>query len=237
MTSNRFRILLPALLLVVGPALSAQPPAAPMRPVELTVTSIMRGPDLVGYPPENLRWSADSQQLFFDWRRPGEEEPSTYAVGRAGGQPRQLTEDQKKRAVPVNGRWDAAHQRVVFADRGDIVMIDASGARHDLTRTAAVESSPRWVRHDRAITYVREGNLYLVPLDAGGAPTVEQLTDNAPHKPDARLTDSQKFLRDQEAQLLDAVREQADRKKKAEQKDKEVKLPGSSCRIARPSSI
>ena len=32
----------------------------------LTVDSIMRGPDLVGYPPEGLRWSADSQNLYFE---------------------------------------------------------------------------------------------------------------------------------------------------------------------------
>ena len=40
----------------------------------------MRGPDLVGYPPDSLRWSADSQKLYFDWRKPGEEEASTYVV-------------------------------------------------------------------------------------------------------------------------------------------------------------
>jgi len=51
----------------------------------LTVDSIMRGPDLVGYPPDGLRWSADSQKLYFEWRKPGEEEASTYVVGRDGG--------------------------------------------------------------------------------------------------------------------------------------------------------
>ena len=35
------------------------PVAAPAR-LQLTVDSIMRGPDLVGWPPANLRWSADS---------------------------------------------------------------------------------------------------------------------------------------------------------------------------------
>ena len=38
----------------------------------LTVDSIMRGPDLVGYPPTNPRWSADSQKRYFEWRKPKE---------------------------------------------------------------------------------------------------------------------------------------------------------------------
>lgn len=33
-------------------------PAAPARPFELTVDRIMRGPDLVGWTPTGLRWSA-----------------------------------------------------------------------------------------------------------------------------------------------------------------------------------
>src|SRR5437762_13526594 len=49
---------------------------------QLTVDSIMRGPDLVGYPPTNLRWSADSQKLYFEWRKPAEKESSTYVVSR-----------------------------------------------------------------------------------------------------------------------------------------------------------
>jgi hypothetical protein len=40
----------------------------------------MRGRTLVGYPPTNLRWSADSQKLYFEWRKPKEKEASTYVV-------------------------------------------------------------------------------------------------------------------------------------------------------------
>jgi dipeptidyl aminopeptidase/acylaminoacyl peptidase len=215
-------ILLVFVLLVSELAPRAQQGSASGPRLPLTVDSIMRGPDLTGYPPESLRWSADSRTLYFDWRRPGEDDASTYSVGRDGGAPVKLTDDQTKTAPPVNGRWDKAHTRVLFADRGDIVMIDAAGVRHAITRTTAVESSPRWVRHDTAITYVREGNLFLVPVDGAG---VQQLTDNGPKKSDPRLTDSQKFIRDEEAQLLDAVKEARTKKQKADDKDKADKLP------------
>ncbi len=129
-------------LFVTAPALLAE--RAPSRPqaspaksdkFALSVDSIMRGPDLVGYPPENLRWSADSQKLFFDWRKPGDEEASTYVVGRDGGSPVKLTDAQKKLTPPANGQWDRAHRRVLFTDRGDVVMIDDHGIRHQITRT------------------------------------------------------------------------------------------------------
>jgi dipeptidyl aminopeptidase/acylaminoacyl peptidase len=218
MRTPTFVKLVPLALLAAVALPTAQAPAA----FPLTVDNIMRGPDLVGYPPENLRWAADSRTLYFDWRRPGEEDASTYSVGRDGGLPVKLTEAQTRTVPPPNGRWDKAHARVVFADHGDIVLLDAAGTRRMITRTSATETSPRWVRHDTAITYVRDGNLYLTALDGAG---VQQLTDNGSKKPEPRLTDSQKFLRDQEEQLLDAVKEAHDRKQKADDKEKQEKLP------------
>ena len=116
-------------LFLAAPALQAQnrgqaPPAAAEK-FPLTVDSIMRGPDLVGYAPDNLRWSADSQRLYFDWRKPGEEEASTYWVARDGGMATKLTDEQKKITPPANGRWDKAHKRVLFVDKGDVILLDA----------------------------------------------------------------------------------------------------------------
>src|ERR1700753_4091036 len=50
---------------------------------ELTVDSIMRGPDLVGYSPAGVYWSQDSRRVFFRWKRAGEprlKEMSLYVV-------------------------------------------------------------------------------------------------------------------------------------------------------------
>src|SRR5580765_2024982 len=97
---------------------------------ELTVDSIMRGPKLVGYPPSGLRWAGDSSRLYFEWRQAGDDEASTWVVGRDGGQPRRLTDEERRTAPPVNGRWDRAHRRVTFVDHGDIVLLDTvSGSR------------------------------------------------------------------------------------------------------------
>ena len=174
--SKRFLFLATILIVAFAPAagqVDAQ--AAKSAKFTLTVDSIMRGPGLVGYPPNSLRWSADSQKLFFDWRKPGEDEPSTYVVSRDGGAPVKLTGEAEDRALPADVVWDDAHKRGVAADRGDIVLFDEQGRRHQLTRTSARESNPRWARHDKAVTYVSDGNLFLIALDRGGE--VEQLTD------------------------------------------------------------
>lgn len=224
MSSVRARFRVPvsagAAILVAAavPALLAQssPKAAPAH-FDLTVDSIMRGPDLVGYPPDDLRWSADSQKLYFEWRRPGEDEASTYVVPRAGGTPVKLTEDEDLHAPPANGRWDRAHKRVVFVEHGDLVLLDGA-ERREITRTVETESNPRWARNDTHVTFVRDGDLFIVPVTGSGPAMVEQLTDVAKKKSEPKLTDSQKFIRAEEEKLFEHVREQKkkDEKEKAE---------------------
>jgi dipeptidyl aminopeptidase/acylaminoacyl peptidase len=189
----------------------------------LTVDSIMRGPKLVGYPPAGLRWSGDSSRLYFEWRQTGDDDTSTWVVAREGGQPRKLTDEQRRTAPPVNGRWDRAHRRVLFVDRGDIVLLDTiAGTRRQVTRTTGNEANPRWARREAAVTFTRDNNLFVVPLDSG---EIAQLTDVQPKKRDARDTDSQKFIKAEEPKLIEHTRVEAAKKKKTEEKDKANALP------------
>src|SRR6478735_4743625 len=72
----------------------------------LTVDSIMRGPELVGNPPNNLRWSGDSKELYFEWLIPKDDQPSTWVVGKDGGTPRRLTEAERRVALVLHGQWE-----------------------------------------------------------------------------------------------------------------------------------
>jgi dipeptidyl aminopeptidase/acylaminoacyl peptidase len=224
-----------AILLSPGPARSTGPtqPAhqqaktrsGPIRAAtfELTVDSIMRGPKLVGYPPSALRWSADSREVYFEWRHPGEEEASTYAVGRDGGEPRKLSDEDRKKVPPIGGVWDSARRRVLFVEDGDIVLVDAaSRTRQQITRTSGAEANPRWARGETAVTFTRDNNLSMVALGEGA---IRQLTDVVPRKREARDTDSQKYLKSEEQKLIEYTRTQAEQKRKAEEKRKKDALP------------
>lgn len=207
-------------------------------PFTLTVDSIMQGPKLVGYPPNGLRWSGDSQRLYFEWRQPKDEETSTWVVAREGGQPRKLTDDERKLAPPATGggggggfgfgsapQWDDAHRRVLAVQDGDIVLIDTvAQTRRVLTRTTATESNPRWAKGETHVTFTRENSLYLLSLTDKGDGLV-QLTDAGPRRPDPKPTASQQFIKDEERALLEAVREDGDKEKKNEEKRKREALP------------
>ena len=195
-------------------------------PFALTVDSIMRGPELVGNPPNNLRWSGDSQELYFEWLIPKDDQPSTWVVARAGGSPRRLSDTERRLAPPANGQWDAQRRRVLGVDRGDIFIIDTiAKQRIDVTRTTGNESSPRWARNGTHVTFVRDNNLFIVPVERVASGLVVQLTDVSARRADPRLTDSQKFIKEEERKLLDWVEQEAARRRRREELDRGRALP------------
>ena len=99
-----------------------------------------------------------------------------------------------------------------------------SGRRRQLTKTSGTESNPRWARNDTHVTYVSGGNLFIVPVDGSGT-LVTQLTDVTQRRQEPRLTESQRFIKEEEQKLIDYIRQQAEERKKREERARAERLP------------
>ncbi|MCX6543008.1 MAG: prolyl oligopeptidase family serine peptidase [Acidobacteria bacterium] len=155
-------------------------PVKPPVPFTLSIDNIMRGPKLVGNAPSAIRWAQDSSKLYFSWQKFTEDRANTYAVNRDGTDLKVLSQEEARQVTAgITGRADRTRKRLLTAEGGNIVIYDMlTHARRLLIKTAAAESSPRWARGDSAITFMRDGNLFLMTLDgSGSAPAEVQLTD------------------------------------------------------------
>ncbi|MGH9614563.1 MAG: hypothetical protein ACRD4P_15945, partial [Bryobacteraceae bacterium] len=91
---------------------------APAVRFELSIDEIMRGPGLVGYPPEGVRWSGDSRRIYFRWKRADEPEEKpfdTYVIGRDGAGLRKLSDEEARTAPPEHAAESRDHQRLVYS--------------------------------------------------------------------------------------------------------------------------
>ena len=121
--------------------------AAHAQNFELTIDNIMRGPNLYGYSPEDLRWTPDGSRVYFSWKQwndPLEKDRDTYVVNRDGGGLRKLSNEEKKDAPPSNGDRTRDKRMIVYVDDGDIYLW-SDGKRRAITQTTA------W-RHSRFAT-------------------------------------------------------------------------------------
>jgi dipeptidyl aminopeptidase/acylaminoacyl peptidase len=218
-----------------------QQPQAPAKPFELTVDSIMRGPDLVGYQPQGVYWSQDSRRVYFRWKRAGEprlKEMDLYVVNADGTGLRKLTEEEARVSPPAAGELSKDKRLTVFTDEGDVFLYDHErGERRQLTRTVDSESNAHFTRDQRHVYFTRQSNLYVMSLDGG---SLEQLTDirvpvvgegaaqargaGAQGTGGARVSgagESQEFVRKEERQLIDAVRERVEQREQQEKQRRE----------------
>lgn len=181
----------------------------------LTVDHIMRGPGLYGWAPQDVRWSGDSQQIYFKWKQHTDAvmaEYDTYVVNRDGTGLRKLTEEEARQAPPVHSADTRDWKMTVYAEEGDIFLYDRmTGRRRQVTRTQDVESAPVFTHDEKRIAFRRGNNLFvLTPADG----TLEQLTDIRPEGTklegeEKKGTDSQEFLKREEKTLLDITRDRA----------------------------
>jgi dipeptidyl aminopeptidase/acylaminoacyl peptidase len=201
----------------------------------LTIDSIMRGPGLYGYEPNDVRWSGDSQRVYFRWKQaadPQETPLDTYVVNRDGSGLRKLSEEQARLTPPFVAQTTRDHKRAVWTQNGDLYFYDYTpDMGRQLTKTAEAETNPHFSFDEKRVTFLRGGNLYALTLDSGA---LEQLTEvdagggtPKPARIEDKGTDSQEFLKKQEKELLATVRERAsvrEAREKREHPRKPLKL-------------
>lgn len=145
----------------------------------LTVDNIMQGPGLVGFEPGQVRWSGDSQQIYFQWKRhtQKEDEPmDLYAANRDGSGLRKLSDEEARLAPPFQGSDTSKDRRwTAFTNAGDLFLQDnTTGKARQLTRTSDGEANPRFLPDSKRIAFTRANNLYVMSLDDG---SLVQMTD------------------------------------------------------------
>src|SRR5258706_5521037 len=149
---------------------------------------------------------------------------SLNVVNRDGSGLRRLTDEEAKQAPPATGELSKDKTMTVFADEGDIfIYLHAGGTRRQITRTVDAETNPHFTFDQKHIYFTRLSNLYVMALDGG---MLDQLTDiriGAAATPSAtpKGTDSQEYIKKEERQLLEAVRERAEQREDQEKKRKE----------------
>ena len=192
-------------------AIALGTPSLHAQQFELSVGNIMRGPELVGAPPEAVQWTDDGRWIFFRWKpggTPWHEELSWYRVS-AAGTPEKLapaTADSLIVLIAPGPKSRDERWRVV-AHEGDLFLIHRpSLAVRRLTQTVATESHPVFARNGSLVLFARDNNIHSLDLSSGA---LRQLTDlragPAPDEPRA-AEGQRRFLEEQQKELFEHIR-------------------------------
>lgn len=183
----------------------------------LTIDTIMQDPKWMGVSPNGVFWSEDGEWVYFNWQREGDKDDSLYVVRASGGTPRRVSIEERK-AMPARfGFSTKDYGRKVYVKSGDVFIYDVRKKKEQqLTHTVAAESNPRFTFDEKKITFERDGNLFMLHLEAGQETQLTNLQRSARPREETK-TALQKYLEAQQLELFDVLRmrkqeREADRK-------------------------
>jgi dipeptidyl aminopeptidase/acylaminoacyl peptidase len=213
----------PAALCVLAAALFAAPGQAQTTAngFDLSVRNIMRGPDLVGRSPEEVRFSEDGRWVYFRWRSPEARDTMmhVYRVPVTGGTPEMLADSVADRIAPAfSGAWDEGRTRRAFVRLNDIYVAFRDGTERRITQTPARESGPEFTADGRTVYWFSNGNIYATEVAGGPLRQVTDFrTENAPRDPS--LEGQRGNLRRQQTELFDVIRDRVEAREHRERMD------------------
>ena len=193
---------------------AAQLGAQEAKPFDFSIKNIMRGSELYGRQPSDVRWSADSKWIYFTWLEPGtdwREMPKQFRVRAIpGSKPERVSIQQVDTTGSRFARGERSHNgRYSAVDfNGDLYINDLTSATtRRLTQTVEAERSPAFSADDRQIFFIRNNNVFSIDLANG---MLRQLTDirQGPAPSDSTKAVGQRGrLEQQQRDLFESVRD------------------------------
>lgn len=210
---------LPAIIFLSANRLSAQ------QATPLTVEKIMRDPKWMGTSPDNVFWSPDNQNVYFSWNPDKQPDDSLYYAGVKNNTPRKTAAEERSVInAKAAGAWNANRSLLAYSYEGDIYLLEIkTGKTTRITNTKAVEFDPAFSFGDKQVVFRQNRDLYGWDKASG---LISQLTSFETGSKPADKDDSksgneeEQFLKAQQLELMQIVRDKKTKRDAAEAFDK-----------------
>jgi len=207
-----------ALLLAAAAPSGAQsvanyvPPSVQNEGFELSIHSIMQAEANVGLAPSQIRWSDDSEWIYFRWQPGGldwDAGRSLYRVSADGGTPEKIDEAAALALEPLLAGGDVSGDRRwrVVSSAGDLHLIDRRSMQsRRLTHTEATEGQPLFSSDDESVLFRQANNVFRFALESGSLTQLTRIAAGPAPSDDDEAEGQRGFLESQQLELFEHIR-------------------------------
>ncbi|MCK5653108.1 MAG: hypothetical protein KAJ42_17095, partial [Gemmatimonadetes bacterium] len=189
-----------------------EPATAARFDFPLTIKSIMRGPELLGNAPSRVRWTDDSEWIYFQWLPGGgawHDSGESYRVRVGGGEPEKV-EDEAADSMAIHFSGGALSPDGRFrltSAGGDLYLVERKGQRVTrLTETQGGESPAGFNLDGKAIFFTRDNNLFEMTLEGAGIRQLTDIREGSPPRDPSEAQGQRAFLEEQQVELFEHIR-------------------------------
>ncbi len=202
-----------SLALACTPALVIAADSTSIPPLE----QIMADPDWLGNQPENAYWGDDGRTVFFEQKRDGSKLRDLYSVDIRKGTTTRIAESDWSRFFRSSVVYSENGKLHAWTYSGDIYLSGLRSPRQ-VTRTAAVESSPMFMNDGQRIAFERDGQMFVFDPAVG---LTEQVT-NVRFEEDPADEGDFDVLRTHQERLYEQIREAKKDEVEARERDESL---------------
>ena len=192
----------------------------------LTLDHLGGGGRVFGLAPRDLRWSADGKEVYFRWREDPKPEQLAdddpwFAVDREGGTLRELTDDEIRLVPGSNAVRTVSGDAAAWSSEGSLYVWTADGGTRAVFAVAGRIGQLRLRPDGSEVLFATKGlsanadesgDLWEHDVASG---TTRQLAVAVPAKDEE--TDQQTWLKAQQNELVQVVRERKERDERRDQ--------------------
>lgn len=189
---------------------------------ELSIRNIMRAEENVGQAPTQIRWTDDSEWIYFRWQPGGLEWDagrSLYRVSATGGSPEKVDEESAREMAPMLAGGDLSPDRRwrIASVRGDLYLIDrrAMNVRR-LTHTEDGEGQPLFGDDGESVLFRRQNNLFKLELTSGALTQLTRISTEPAESDSSEAEGQRAFLERQQLELFEHIRRETAQRERAD---------------------
>lgn len=186
----------------------------------LTLEEIMKGDAFIGHQPSQMQWSPDGSTIYFDWNPKNEKESSRYFWKKGMKSPQPLDEELEYQSR-LNFDNQKDYKIKYYVRQGVLFSFDPKTEKHEwVFQSAQPISNLQRGKDPNRLFFQMGDNLFQLQL------TPLRLTKITNFKSGKTSDDTKKsdFLKEQQLELFEFIRDKQDKKSRDEDKSKRTKL-------------
>lgn len=175
---------------------------------KLSVEKIMQDPNWMGTFPSNVKWSADSETIYFDYNPEKNTKDSLYKIDLSNtSKISKVSLEEERKLISRYGDFNKDRSKKIFSKKGNLVIYDVkSGETTQLLDLSESISNAEFMADENKISFTLGDNAFIYNRKAG---SIKQLTNiksgKAKEEKEEKISDKDAWVRDENLELLEVV--------------------------------
>lgn len=181
----------------------------------LSVEKIMQDPKWMGTFPSNIEWNEQSDVLYFNYNKDNDPSDSLYRISlKSKNTIEKVKWREEKNRIPNRGSYNASKTKKIYVKNNALFIYEIKSKKESKV-LEFINSlyNPVFLADENTIAFTSENNAYIYNLSSQTLKKITNLkTGDDSKKKEDKLTDKANWLKEENLQLLNVIKQREDKK-------------------------